>query len=383
MIKFAVRRNLIYPTQLLFWHLLRNLETMLIDYLFEFSSSLIYTPLMFLGEFISGLIIYKSQLNFLNEKKFTPKPKSKSLIYNEERIEFPDSVRKIYIIIFFIGFFDWIQFLIWTASVPKYLYITDSIVSRLSGVLAISCALCNYFILKFPIFKHQTLSIIITTICTLIAIITEFFFQEINIFLTYGDFVVVILLTILSLFLNAYLDITEKYLFEIDYLNPFFTLMLEGLFGFFISFLFFFLPDYLDDVKLVYNNNSAGKFVLFIFLLFLYVILCGGRNVFRVITTKIYSPTTRALTDYFLNPIYHIIYFSTKNEFVTNGERNVTHFIINLILSLIISICGCVYNEFLILFCCGLEMNTHDQISKRSSTFYEMNKIYENENDDD
>ena len=67
---------------------------------------------------------------------------------------------------------------------------------------------------------------------------------------------------------------------------------------------FFFIPNYLDDLKLVYKNNSVGNSFLFSFLLLLYIILSGGRNVFRVITTKVYSPMARSLTDYFLNPIY-------------------------------------------------------------------------------
>ena len=61
MIKFALRRNLIYPLQLIIWNLVRKLETILIGFLFNFSDSLFYTPLMFIGEFLSGLLIYLYQ----------------------------------------------------------------------------------------------------------------------------------------------------------------------------------------------------------------------------------------------------------------------------------------------------------------------------------
>ena len=64
MIKFALRRNLIYPLQLIIWNLVRKLETMLISYLFKFND-LIYTPLMFIGEFLSGLLIYFYQKRFI------------------------------------------------------------------------------------------------------------------------------------------------------------------------------------------------------------------------------------------------------------------------------------------------------------------------------
>ena len=40
----------------------------------------------------------------------------------------------------------------------------------------------------------------------------------------------------------------------------------------------------------------------------------------------------------------------------------------NMILSTIISLSGCVYNEFLILFFCGLHRETHDQIVLRANT---------------
>ena len=76
--------------------------------------------------------------------------------------------------------------------------------------------------------------------------------------------------------------------------------MLEGLFGFIMSFSYFFEPNYLKDVANVCKKFSIGKIVLFIFLLLLYVILSGGRNIYRIITSKLYSPMTRALTDYFL-----------------------------------------------------------------------------------
>ena len=100
-------------------------------------------------------------------------------------------------------------------------------------------------------------------------------------------------------------------------------------------------------------------------------------------TTKLYSPTARALTDYFLNPLYLIYDFSLGNDFLKQNERNIPYFIINLIISIIISICGCVYNELLILFFCGFERDTHDQVSKRSASQSELEIVEsELENDD-
>ena len=68
MIKFALRPNLIYPLQLIIWNLLRKLETMLINYLFNFSDSLVYTPLMFIGEFVSDWPYIYIKKNFYKRK---------------------------------------------------------------------------------------------------------------------------------------------------------------------------------------------------------------------------------------------------------------------------------------------------------------------------
>ena len=90
------------------------------------------------------------------------------------------------------------------------------------------------------------------------------------------------------------------------------------------------------------------------------------------------------LQDYVLNPIYLIYYFGAHKDFKNNGKLYVLYFIINIIISLIISFFGCVYNEFIILFFCGLEYNTHDQVSKRAhikigDTNIELNKMNDEE----
>ena len=46
------------------------------------------------------------------------------------------------------------------------------------------------------------------------------------------------------------------------------------------------------------------------------------------------------------------------------------------------SFCGGVYNEFLILFCCGLERDTHSQVTRRSDVENELNVFYADEDHD-
>ena len=86
--------------------------------------------------------------------------------------------------------------------------------------------------------------------------------------------------------------------------------------------------------------------------------------------------------EYILNPIYFIVYFVLGEDFMTKGKRNYVYFFINLIIGLIISFTGLVFNEFLILFFCNLDKDTYLQISKRSKQ-KENNLGLENLNDSD
>jgi len=382
MIKFALRRNLIYPLQLLIYNLLRNLETKLIDHLFEFRDSLVFTPIMFIGEFLVGLLVYKYQKNFIKKKKKTYKFFSIELIEGDIKIKHPESNIKINILIFFAAFFDWVQFTIWTSNVPKFKYLSGSLIARLSAISTIVGALFYYYILRLTLFKHQIFSIIIISIYLIVVIVTEFIFQKINTDLFYIIFIISLLLAFVCQVFAALIDSIEKYLYEYNFVNPYFTLMLEGLFGFFISFLFFFNPDYLEDVKQFFKANKAGKIVLFIFLLIVYLVLCGARNLYRVITTKLYSPMARTLTDYFLNPIYISVDFALEKDFLIRGQRNVAYFVVNLILSFFVSFIGCVYDEFIVLFFCGLDHDTHTQVTKRAISQNELSDIYTDKDDD-
>ncbi len=321
---------------------------------------------MFIGEFISGLVIYLYQKKFLKKKKNIILSKTITLRESPDYILPSDSLFKIYFLIFMASFFDWIQFMIWTAYVPKYITVSGSIVSRLGGILTITNGLFSYYALRLPILRHHLFSLIVIGICLIIIITTEYLFQEINIFLSYKEFTFMMILTFVCEAFGAYIDCVEKYLYEYNFYNHYITLMYEGVFGFISSFLCFCVPKYGQDLINIYKTNSLGNGILFTFLLFLYIILSGGRNIFRVITTKLYSPMARGLTDYFLNPLYISFDFGMNNDFLNKGERNIPYFIINLILSIIISFCGCINNEFLILFFCGLDHETHYQISKRA-----------------
>jgi len=381
MIKFALRPNLKYPLQLIIWSFIRSVERELIGYFFSYKINLIYLPLMFFGEFFFGLII------FLYQKKFYDKKKAKEISSKYARITLIDNSEKItlnrrdeeYIImllIIFNAFFDFVEFVISIEILPKFINSSSSIELRLNGLLIIIQALLYKYLLGLPILKHQSFSLIINSICLALTIITEFIYQDINIFLSYGKFLLMFLFLFFIQLFNSLLDLVDKYLFEYNYVNPFQSLMLEGLFGLLYSLIYCIYNNPFPDMyNYYYNNNDSENFGLLIFLLVLYCLLCGGQNSFRVYTNKIYSPMAATLSQYFLNPIY-IIFSLFGNDFIYKGKRNYIYFSLNMILSTIISLSGCVYNEFLILFFCGLYHETHDQIVLRANTksFIELNE---------
>ena len=142
--------------------------------------------------------------------------------------------------------------------------------------------------------------------------------------------------------------------------------MLEGIFGCILTSIYSFIEEPFTKVISIYDEHNY-KFILLIIFLFLFSFFSGGRNAYRIITNKIYSPMTRTLTDCALDPLLITYFFIFENDFSIRGIQNIIYFIINLIISIIIVFFGCVYNELFILFCFGLEHNTHHFVTLRAS----------------
>ena len=80
----------------------------------------------------------------------------------------------------------------------------------------------------------------------------------------------------------------------------------------FTHFNFFFLDSTMyDDINSLKINNNIG---LLIFLLIIYFILTYFKNIYRVLTIKIYSPMTRALAESIVDPFDNIAQSLIKAE---------------------------------------------------------------------
>ena len=381
-IKFGFRHNLIYLLMLIIFNFCRKVDLIVMDRLLKFETSLLVTLLMFVGEFIGGLILSCYQNSFLNKKENDYFMGIK-LIKGPSDISHPDNIFKIFLLLLMASFFDFLEFIMTTYYIPKFNGISKTLEMRTSSILIISSALFFYFLLKLEIFKHQKFSLFIILICLIIIIIIEYFYQIYHQDKNLKEFGFILLLIFLIHFFNSLLDSIEKYLLEYDFLNPFKTLMIEGLFGTIFTSIYSIIVNPFQEIYQYYKEKDKQSFIILIICLGLYIFLSGGRNAYRVATNKIYSPMTKSLTDYILNPLFIVYYFIFENDFCIKEEKKIIFFILNVFLSIIIVISGLIYNELLILVCYGLDRDTHREVSERASNHCELfnYEVKENEND--
>ena len=290
MIKFAIRRNLIYVLQYIIWSFARDLLIFGMNNLFGFNKSYLYTQAMCLGGLLAGIIMYFSQKKY-NQKKKNEENEEKYFMSiklirtEEEELAPPDSKIKIVFLMFLVSLLDIVEFSLYNIYLPRFFSVSKSLSQRLYGITTFSSQFFYVYALKLPFYKHHKFSLLIIGICLIAIIVSEFFFQEIDIFGTHKDLSVAIIYIVLGQILLSCIDSIHKYLFEYDYMNPFVVLMYEGTIGFFLSFLILFDRIYFYDVALLVKYFEPKQNALFFGLLLVYIILSGGKYLFRVITT--------------------------------------------------------------------------------------------------
>ena len=130
MIKFVSRPNIIYLFQLILWSVLRKVEVIIMREVFDFGRSSFFTLLMFIGEFLAGLIIYRYLKSSFAKKKVITNPKSLmsiELIQNEKPIIFQESIFKLYFLILCCSFFDFVEFTLSFSYLSKFYNISSSL----------------------------------------------------------------------------------------------------------------------------------------------------------------------------------------------------------------------------------------------------------------
>ena len=370
--KIGIRNNLYYPFMLIVFILLRKIDEKLMNIknFCEYKSGNLIIPLLiFISQFFAGILPIITEI--YNSKKSSKDNRSYSeieLIESKSEIIQPDSQKKIYILIIFASYFNYV------GSLVRKKRLDFQLENRTRGFQIIFCALLCYFTIRINKYKHQFFSLIVIFIIIIIisAIDLIFIIDKIELLKSYG-------IGIFSCFSRTFLDTIEKYLFEFDYLNPYKVLMLEGLIGLFISILFFF-ESINDDINSIKNNNN---FNVLIFLLIMHFLLTFFKNIYRVLTIKTYSPMTRALTESIVDPV-EIIY----QLIINNGEEKdkikyrVLYYILISVCLFTISFLSLVYNDFIVLYCWGLQYNTHLEINKRAISYENLNSGIMDDDDD-
>ena len=127
------------------------------------------------------LLIYIYQKTFLSKKVSSTDNKLAQLFLKIQKphMRQDDSKSKIYFLMVIAAYFDFIEFIMSVTYLPEYEYTSTYLEMRLSGVITISSALIYYGLLKFPIFKHQLVSLVIIGICIILLIISEIIFQSV------------------------------------------------------------------------------------------------------------------------------------------------------------------------------------------------------------
>ena len=179
--------------------------------------------------------------------------------------------------------------------------------------------------------------------------------------------IVALLFCFMSCLSRSFLDVTEKYLFDYNYINIFKIMIYEGLVGLFLYLIYFLSSKSYQNHGKYFIDDIRGfdwDLISFLLLIILYLIISGFRNAYRVTTNKYYSPMSRALFESTLDPLlflYNSLTFNKKTEY----KGFWIYFSIVLFCLTIIAFFSLVYNDFIILYCWGLQHNTYSEITNR------------------
>ena len=358
MIKISLKRNLLYLLALYISNVVRKVISIIIDEIFHLNAPFIFLYMMSMGEIIGGSAIYIYQILSWKKKKDV-KYFRVNVIQEKTSNNLRDGKFKIILLLFLSSFFDFFAFILLIFYSPKN-NISQTIVSRLSSLETISASLICTYALKFKIGKHHNFSLIMISLFLLVTFIIELLYKSNAI--SIGRFFFVHFLICIRLISLIFTACIERYLAIYNFINPFLILFAEGIFVFIISFFYSINKSPFKEIMSKYEEINTSNFMLLIFMLFLYFICSGLLNSYKIYCNVIYTPMARTLIDYFFNPFFNIYYFIVKDDFC----NNFLYFLISEIFCIIIDFFGCVYNEYIILFCCGLEHDTSDAIIERS-----------------
>lgn len=224
-----------------------------------------------------------------------------------------------------------------------------------------------YFFLSYKVYRHHVFSIVLLIIGVSLSIKADITELSIEYYF--------ILFYLFHNVLLSIRDCIEKWLMQNQYFNPLRLLLVKGLIGTSIALIMImittitdcssdFCEDLFEMMTLIFKSLSLAFYFVF------YFVCSSLYNLFCVLIKDYYTPTFIAVSDC-ASLIIWTIYF----EISTNNQIHSYAFII---IGFILILIGCVvYNEIVIIYLFGFEVNTKKKIIERSEQDKMITKINE------
>lgn len=222
-------------------------------------------------------------------------------------------------------------------------------------------ALFSYFFLNVSMYRHQFLSFGLI-LCGMIMILSQAF-----------DYIRLGTYLLIFFAFTSMQEVIEKWIMNVKYISPYQLLFIEGLFGFSISLIILTMVSYIHCswefcMKINSTNTiesiTEGFVQLFdnkinILLIWGYIITTTGLNTCTTLTSKYFTPTHRTISDTLSSFIWGII----AMIWICDSD----YYLPLTIPAYVIIFLGCLlYNEIIIIKCCGMDEYTNEQIAQRS-----------------
>ena len=348
-IKFRLRKNLLY---LFVYYISFIIVNYIVDItlavVFEFEHFYIDLYAISIGNIVGGFVIFLYQRNTVkkNEKvkyfalNLMQKKKKKSVVVGKF---------KQIVLMLIASFFNVYDFFCASNYYIRYVSWTQQFI--FPSVQLISSTLICAYSLGFKIKKHHKFSLIITSVCLLIYYLLDplLYYQYISKIqsrhMLFSYFVVIF--NQLCKSLNSCI---EKYLVNTYFVSPFIILMFEGVFELIMVLVLTNGDNPFVGFKYIFETFSTGYLVLF-------VILVAFDIIFQI------------------SPFLFIYFFIVERGYYYTA----LYFIAVELICIFISFSGCVFNEYIILYFCGLEHETQDLIADRAEDSGNMDLMKEKE----
>ena len=237
MLKFGFRNKNFYPMMLLLFIFLRIvLDKILKAHPYKDSINFITAFLIFSSQSLIGYFIYLfySKRNY-SSSIYNTNNRTTSKDYISVKKKGSDELKnkginiKVWCLIIFCSFFNFVGCIIRSDDVINFGRKEENnslFEIRVRSIQIIISSLLCYYTIRLNIYRHQKLSLIIISFFLVLLIIIELYIAD-NI---PNKLLALIIVTTSCLF-RSFLDVTEKYLFDFEFIDILKMLIYEGLIG--------------------------------------------------------------------------------------------------------------------------------------------------------